>query len=225
LCKNKGLNPKDPDDVIVKSIKKEAYSARVIDGTDRFLTFPIVVIEAEDADVRKIVPNDDKTAPKHQIMWYTIRESSFIEKWGAALEAIEEDEKVLHPGGRMFILNFTYPAEGNEHTKMLSAKALKVMHRSTKAIADYIPLFDEEAKEWTPEKAMTTLYENMFYEKDELQKEVDRLLVSTRDSLNMFKKGDSNAGQIGANMTSAPTLAPPIDDSDDVGVVLDGYVD
>lgn len=215
-CKIRGLNPTDADDEAVKSVKREQYSKRVIKAPERYYTFPIVVIETDPNDIKKIIFEDDGATPKHKIYWYTISQSAYEKKWLKALEGMEDEPN--HPGGESFILNYTYESKSGEYNKRDSARELQVIPKKLKGFSEFAKMYDAETEEWTPEKAFTTVIENAFYEEADLEEEVNRLLAGTREKLAIFNSVASMPA-LGEGSGASPVfnLSKPVPADDGIG--------
>lgn len=222
-CKQRGLDPADSDSEEVKAIKRECYSNRVVKAGEQYYTFPIVVIETDPANFKTILFDEKSGIPKHRVCWYTIKKSSYENKWGKTLEGMEDEP--THPGGEFFILNFTYESKQGDWNKRDSARALAVTHKRVKDSQKAKEYFDKETADWDVAKAIETIYDNMFYTEEDLQAEVDEVLQPTRDKIALYKS-QANA----ALLTSKPAfqLGAPAGDglaSDGIGGVPMADVD
>ena len=182
-CKVRGLDVNDSENESVKEVKRGFYSKRVIKAPEQYLTFPIVVIETDPSDIKKII-SDENGVPKHKAMWYTISKSAYDKKWAKALEGMEDEP--THPGGECFILNYTYESKSGDYNKRDSARELQVIPKKLKGFADFAKVLDKETEEWDAFKAMSTVIDNQYYEEKDIQEEVDKVLAGTREKLAIY---------------------------------------
>lgn len=107
LCKMRGYDPESPEaDEALKNEKKELLDQRAVKKAEQYITFPIVVVDCEEG---KTVPKKDAQGKlSGKPMFYTIKMSSFDDKWKTAFDALEDDDASdYNPAGRWAILNFT----------------------------------------------------------------------------------------------------------------------
>lgn len=224
-CKARGLDVADAENESVKSIKRENYSARVIKSPDQYYTYPIVVIETDPNDFKKIIM-DENGIPKHKTYWYTISKSAYEKKWAKTLEGMEDEP--THPGGNCFILNYTYESKSGEYNKRDSARELQVVAKKIKGFQVVALMLDKETEDWDTLKAMNTIYDNMYYEEEDLVGDADRVLSSTREKLAIYQNVKSaSIPETGFNIKAAYSASLPVDDSDELDKlpIMDGEVD
>ena len=204
-CEKLGLNAQDVENEQVKSVRREAFSARAIKETRRYYTFPIVVFETVEDD-GKTMAMDPNGKPIMTPMWYTISEDFYKEKWEATFEGMEDEP--THPGGHFFTLSYEYDTKGKPVDKMLAGKALKVIARRIKSSEKLAAFLDNATAEWTPEKAMETVIANQLYSNADLQNMTDDALAGPRSQLALINAGPlGNTGSTGFNLT-APSEEP-----------------
>lgn len=216
LCSTRGLDPNDAENDAVKAIKTQCYSSRVVKEPSLYYTFPIVVIETDKENIKEIIM-DDNGIPKHKVYWYSISKKAYDNKWAKTLEGMEDEP--THPGGNCFILNYTYESKSGDYNKRDSAKNLSVVAKRIKGFENIAPIFDDETAEWDTLKAMTTIYDNMYYDESDLKGLADKALQGTREKLAIYAasktmgklpSGDENSGfQLGSKPVNA--------DDDDIG--------
>lgn len=182
-CAAAGLNPDDKDNDAVKNIRRETYDQRVVRGTDQYYTFPIVVIETAPNDIKNVV-RDEEGNLKYKAMWYSISKASYEKKWVKTLEGMEDDP--LHPGGHIFILDYTYTPKSGEPNKRDSARELQVISRKIKGFDDYATFFDDLTKDWTEQKCRETVADNIIVDFKDLDDEAKRIIQPTRDKLDLY---------------------------------------
>lgn len=212
-CKVRGLDINDSLNDSVKELKRNFYSSRVIKSPDQYYTFPIVVIETDPNDIKKIISGEDGK-PLYKIYWYQIAKSTYNEKWLSVLEGLEDEPS--HPGGHFFVLNYTYESKSGDYNKRDSAKAMKVIPKNIASLNPFKQEWDKAAEEWTPAKSMATVYDNMYYEEADLEEEADRLLVGTREKIAIYESMETTGVAIQQG-TGFNLGAPPqgLDDSTD----------
>ena len=197
----------------LKQTRIDLLNKQVIKPAEVWLTFPIVVIDCVEKDGQSTTTpkRNDKGEIMGTPMWYSIREKTYTEKWGKALETApsEDDMTPVHPGGLWAVLNFTYESKDGKHDKMGSARALAVGFKSMGAdFAPWASHFDELTEGWTPEKAMEVLVDNQLRDMSELTDVANQLLKPVRDKLSMYALAGGavatpNAGAIPTSADSA----------------------
>lgn len=223
-CKAKGLNRNDSDNSEVKTIKISAYNGKVVGDPTQYYTFPIVVIETEPDDIKKIV-TDEQGNMKYKIMWYNIAKSTYDSKWAKTLEDMEDEPDT--PAGHFFVLNYTYDVKaGAEPNRRDSAKALRVAPKTMGgAAAEVAAEFDKRAEEWTPAKAIETVYDNMLPDYEFAVEEADRVITPTRTKIAFYKnETEVAAGNAVAAGNPFKLTAGANVDSDEVNDVGIGLV-
>lgn len=184
-CATQGLDPDDKSNETVKAIRSAAFNARAVGQPDQYYTFPIVVIETNPNNVKEIV-KDEEGKVKYKAMWYSISKTTYQKKWVKALEGMEEDPD--HPGGNCFCLDYTYePKPGTEPSKRDSARELTVTPKKMKGFEKYAEHFDKLTEDWTPQKAMETVVDNIFADEADLEEEANRIMIPTREKLELYR--------------------------------------
>lgn len=197
LAKSRGLDPEAPETKeALKEDMKKLLDERAIKKADKWFTFPIVVIDCEDG----------KTTPKRDAegkisgtpMFYSVRETTYLDKWESAFDALDDDEgsEDKNPAGRWAILNFTYTPKSGTHNKRDSARNLKVTFKSMPAEYNaWEKYFNELTEEWTPEKAQDVLVRNAIRNMEEMEVATEEVMKATRDALAIYnlKKTGGNA--------------------------------
>ncbi|MGV3076403.1 hypothetical protein ACEE21_15090 [Clostridium baratii] len=183
-CKIRGLDPNDTNSESVKAVKREYYSKRVIKAPEQVYTFPIVVIETDPNDIKKII-FDEEGKPVHKAYWYSISKTAYEKKWAKTLEGMEDEP--THPGGNFFILNYTYESRSGEYNKRDSARELQVVAKRIKNSNILAEQYDKETVDWDVAKAIETIFDNMYYEEADIQAEADKILASTREKIAIYE--------------------------------------
>ena len=200
IAKSKGIDSQsDEAKEALKSDRMTLANNRVIKEAVRWYTFPIVVIDCEEREGKlTTVPKKNADGQiKGTPMWYQIRESTYLDKWGSAFEVLEDEEGGVptHPGGRWAILNFTYTSKSGKYDKMGSAKNLKVTFKAMKDFEYCETYFDQLTADWTPAKAMEVLVLNGLRDNNEMSVLADGLLKGVRNRIDMYEL--SKAGGAG----------------------------
>lgn len=200
-CKMRGLDLNDSGNEAVKSIKRDYYSKRVIKSPEQAYTFPIVVIETDPNDIKKIIVDENQN-PVYKTYWYTIGKSAYEKKWIKTLEGMEDEP--THPGGHFFILNYTYESKSGEYNKRDSARELQVVAKRIKNSDVLAEMYDKETEAWDVAKAIETIYDNMYYEESDIEAETDKILASTREKIALYESA------LNAPATSGFNLQPQV---------------
>lgn len=221
-CKAANLDPEDTENPNVKRIRSESFSDRVLKDATRYFTFPIVVFETLNDDGKTFVKDGDQL--KYKVMWYTISESQYEEKWKKTLDAMEDEP--THPGGNFFMLNYCYTPKSGEPNKRDSARNLAVNHRNVKGSEQLRAQLDELTAKWTPEKAQEMVIANQLYTTEQLQKVTDTVLEGTRNMIALYTGVQPAAGAIatsgnGEGFALEKKADVPTDNGEAAGVPLE----
>lgn len=223
-CKARGLDPNDSTNESVKAVKREYYSKRVIKSPEQVYTFPIIVIETDPNDIKKVIFGENNI-PSHKAYWYSISKSAYEKKWAKTLEGMEDEPS--HPGGNFFILNYTYESKSGEYNKRDSARELQVVAKKLKNSEAIAELFDKETEDWDVAKAIATIFDNMYFEEEDIEAETDKILASTREKIAIYESAVNAPAASGFNLQSANVAGlPQGSDDDDMGALpMAGQVD
>jgi hypothetical protein len=171
----------------------------VVKAAEVWYTFPIVVIECEEGTTNPKLDAEGKISGKP--MWYSIRETTYNDKWVKAFETMADSP--THPAGNWFVLNFTYTPKSGKHDKMGSARALQVgckqMNDSYNQWAEY---YNQLTEGWDEMKAAETVIANHYLELSDVQSVADTAMEPVRDKLQMFSLQEQGVG-IAKSATSA----------------------
>lgn len=203
-CAARGLDPDDTANEEVKSIRTQAFSDRVVKDATKYYTFPIIVIETDPTNIKKFV-YDDEGNLQYKAMWYNISERAYEEKWLKALEGLEDSPS--HPGGRCFILNYTYQVKpGQQPNKRDSARALVVTPRNLGGdFNKYKEYFDQVTEDWTVFKAYQTVVNNTISSYESVVEEADRIMLPSRERLEMYQISASTSNATGGFLLNGAT--------------------
>ena len=220
-CRIRNLDVNDKENEAVKTLKREYYGKRVIKSPEQYYTFPIVVIETNPENYRQIVC-DENNMPKHKAYWYTISKSAYDKKWVKTIESIEDGEEVLtHPGGRFFTLDYTYDSKSGDYNKRDSARELQVLTKTMKNSEDIAAYFDKLTEDWTVTKSIETIYDNMFFDEEDIEAETEKILASTREKLALYQSAsmaNTNEGGFNLENVNSPQGLPQgVDGNNDLG--------
>lgn len=203
-CASLGLDPDDKNNDSVKSVRSAEFSARVLKESNRYFTFPIVVIETE-GDDGKTVKKDENGKPVFHPMWYHISESLYTQKWLPTLEGLEDEP--THPGGHFFVLNFIYDTKGKEPNKRDAARNVNVISRTMKQSEKLRSYLDKVTEKWTPEKAQEVVITNQLFSMKDLQDIADKILEGPKDMIALLEAAEASGNAAVAD--SGFNLTPP----------------
>ena len=203
VAASKGISPDAPEaEELLKSDRADLVKARVIKEADVWYTFPIVVIQCEEKDgilTPKLVNGQLVGTP----MWYSIRERSYIEKWGAGFDALD-GEIPSSPAGLWAVLNFTYSPKSGKCDKMGSAKALRVAFKTMEGYSEWATYYDSLTADWTPAKAQEVVVLDAVRSMEETREVAETIIKPVKDKLAMYElSGAGVAPAAPANGVSA----------------------
>ena len=162
----------------------------------------------------------DENGIKYRVYWYSISETQYQDKWQKTLDAMEDEP--THPGGRFFVLDYTYTPKKGEPNKRDSARALSVNPRNIKGGEPIKKILDAQTEGWTPVQAINTVINNHLYSYDQLVQVADEALENTRNLLIMYKnpgKSIEKANEELYKLDKKPEV--PEDGADDGSIALD----
>lgn len=207
LCRAKGIDPSTDDGYkAAQPIRDELRSKFAVSKSEMWLTFPIVVIDCEERDgIGTGIPKKDSEGRiSGKVFFYSIRESTYTDKWVKALDSLSVDTIVTHPAGTWAILNYQVIENGKavQNPKPRdAAKALAVSYKQMPAEYNvWAEYFDKLSAEWTPEKAMEVLVANQLRNMDEMNEANDMLMKKTNETLALM--------EVGANARLTGGVAP-----------------
>ena len=198
-AKLKGIDTSNTDSVDVKTLRSALKSKFAIKGAEIWYTFPIVVIDTVANQNGSLAPQLTDGKVTGTTYWYSVRENTYNKRWKKILGDMMPAKD--HPAGMWFLFNYTYDAKGGQHDKMGSANALTITNIQPVGdlayLKEYEALFDEQSKEFTPVKAMQTIYNNMLSDVASLQKLNDAVLVQTNDKLRLYQNSAMSSPMLG----------------------------
>ena len=200
IAKTKGIDPQSPEaQEALKQDRIDLVSNMVIKQAEVWYTFPIVVIECEEKDGQKtVLPKKDAEGRiSGKVMWYSIRERTYLEKWIAGFDSIDTADGVAptSPAGLWAILNFTYTPKSGNHDKMGSAKALKVTFKEMVGYEQWATYFDQLTEPWTPAKAQEVVVLDAVRDMEEMKQVADTLMKPVRDKIALYELGSAPTAQ------------------------------
>lgn len=220
IAKARGIDPQsEAAKEGLKEVRKELIRKQVLKKADVWYTFPFVVIDCvEQNGVMTTTPKKDAEGKIHGTpMWYSIRESTYLEKWVAGFDSIETDDGATptHPAGLWAILNFTYTPSSGKHDRMGSARQLKVTFKNMPGYEAWATYFDNLTEGWTPYKAMETVVLDSYRSRQELEEVEETLMRPVRDKIAVY--------QLSANARSGMPTLPVATPQDSADAVLSNY--
>lgn len=192
LAESRGMSVDAPEAKEgLRSERTQLLDKMAIKKATTWMTFPIVVIECEEKDGQlTTTPKLDAEGKLvGKVMWYSIRENTFNDKWVAGYDSVDtEDGSVpTSPAGLWAILNYTCQSKNGTPSKKDSARALKVTFKTmSEKYNPYAEVFNEMTKDWTPEKARETVVLDALRDMDELKEVTDTLMKPVDDNLQLI---------------------------------------
>lgn len=218
-CRAQGLNPDDKENETVKGIRQQAFSARVLNDAEQYVTFPIVVFETVNDDGKTPVMSDDGKNVVFKIMWYSIRKSTYDEKWGSCLENMEDEPS--HPGGLFFTLDFTYTPKSGDPNARDSARNLKVYNKTVKDSEKLRAALDKATEDWTPAVAQQMVIRNNIYTVEDLKSVADEVLETTRNLIALYESKSVTGSGIEKNEMAGMIGKKKEENDGEIPIVMD----
>lgn len=202
-----GLDKDVADKDTLKPYKEQAREQMDLSMANEYTTFPVVIIPI-DAEKKVTADAWDNLEP----VFCTFSDKRWNEKIQATLENLMEGPS--HPAGTFWMWDFTYDAEGKQHTAKLSAnKARYSLVQDAGFLARMekekrYEILEEAAKDYTLEKAVEVVYSNQFLPIDEVEAKTRKCVARTKKVLEQVKmapqgalpQGQAPQGlQVGAN--------------------------
>lgn len=197
IARSKGVSPENAGtDELLAEDRKRLLSDMVVRAREKWITFPIIVIECEEG---KTVPKKGADGKINGTpMFYSIRELTYQDKWKKAFDALEDDGADENPAGRWAVLNFTYTPKTGQHTKRDSARNLSVSFRRMEGYGEWEKYFDKLTEGWDAECAINNLVRNSVRSMEEMEEVAAQLLepVNTKLAEYRIMKGEANVPQV-----------------------------
>lgn len=181
-----GLDVQNDTNDMLKPVKEKLRGEMELKNPEEYVTFPIVIIPLKG----KMQPTDDAINNLKPV-FVTWRKKRYEDSIIAQLEGLMENPG--HPAGMFWLWKFTYNTEGKQATARDSAKNAKYMILPTdwkaKYGAELEGACEEVAKEFTNIKATEVLVANQFLYKEDVEEEVNKIMVKTRQQLDLLRVG------------------------------------
>lgn len=211
MCRARAIDPETEDGYKqAQPIRDQLREKFAVGKAEIWLTFPIVVIDCEERDgMCTGVPKLDKGGKlTGKPYFYSVRESTYTDKWVKGLDSLSVDTIITHPAGTWAVLNYIVTDSNNKVVQNPkprdAAKALSVNYKAFgKKYAQWANYFDEMTKDWTPEKAAEVVVANNLRDLDEMNEANDQLMKKTNDTLALLDAS-------GAPRMLAPSSAPAV---------------
>lgn len=194
--KRQGLDKDADNKDALKAFREVALRERAVKESEEFVAFPVVIIPSTGFKL-----NDNALAESKAffVQWRKERYEKLI---GKALEAIPSTPE--HPGGMFFMWDFTYDTKGKQATAMDSARELTITAITDSASLETYKTVQDNAEkiaeEFTVNKAAEVIVASEFLYKEDLEKEINRAMTSTRETLALSQAG----GLAGSPQLTAP---------------------
>lgn len=211
MCRAKGIDPStDEGYKAAQPIRDELRGKFAVGRAEMWLTFPIVVIDCEERDgIGTGIPKKDANGRiTGKPYFYSIRESTYTDKWIKSLDSLSVDTIITHPAGTWAILNYQVTDGGKvvQNPKPRdAAKALVVAYKQMPPeYNQWAEYFDKLTEEWTPEKAMEVLVANQLRNMEEMNEANDILMKKTNEMLALIESG--NVAKLTGSAQTAPAI-------------------
>lgn len=179
----------DPNDTM-KPIREKLLRDMDLKGAEEFVTFPICIIPTK----ARFTPADN-AEQEIKTVFVQWRKKRYEEKIIKGLDSLINNPG--HPAGMFWFWQFTYDAKGKQHTAMDSARNARYSPINDPGFAEtfnrFIPICEEQAKEFTILKAAEVVVANQFSFKEDIEAEVGKVLAKTRNQLEVIKLGGTEA--------------------------------
>ena len=214
-CKGEGIDPQNDPTGKAKEIYKRLCNEMPIGEPVETVAFPVVEIETETGSLQP--KKDGKLQPKWVVMTKDKYEKVIL---GALSSMISKPET---PAGMFWAFQFTYKSADGKYNKRDSGKNARyspiVDPGSVKVLESLVPACEEAAKEFTIEKAFTTIVQFIPQSVKDTQADADRIMKQTDLQLAMFNQATTaTMPQIGTAASVQNALANFGVDNGDMGV-------
>ena len=190
-----GVDPNDDKGEVLKPKRIELLNQRAIKDPDVKYYFPIVVFETE-KDAKTGLNSFDwithevegvGTLPKYKIFWMEVSENSWKNIWAKLADSMDTGDCVA---GKLLSLNYNFTDDPSKEKNLRrdSGKNLQINIRQIKPQdVEFFAYLDEQAKDWTKQKARDTIIACALLTDEQQQEIVDEAMAETRLELNMLK--------------------------------------
>lgn len=188
-CRAEGIDPQNDATGKSKEIYKKLCQEMPIGDPTETIAFPIVEIETEKGSLTP--KKDGKLTPK----WVVMTKEKYDKVIMGALSTMLA--KPSSPAGMFWAFQFTYKAEDGKHNKRDSGKNARYAPITDPGSVQILEVFkapcEEAAKEFTIEKAFTTIVQFIPQSVKDTQADADRIMKQTDLALAMFNQSNANA--------------------------------
>lgn len=196
-CRAEGIDPQNDATGKSKEIYKRLCQEMPVGEPVETVAFPIVEIETEKGSLNPV--KDGKLTAK----WVVMTKDKYDKVITGALSAMIA--KPSSPAGMFWAFQFTYKADDGKHNKRDSGKNARYAPIVDPASVQLLEVLkaacEDAAKEFTIEKAFTTIVQFIPQSVEDTQKDADRIMRKTDDFLAVYN--NSTAQQITAGATPA----------------------
>ncbi|MEC2463569.1 hypothetical protein P9X10_01460 [Bacillus cereus] len=195
IAEQLGIDPNDDKGEVLKPKRIDLLNARTIKDPDTRYFFPIVVFETE-KDPKTGLNSFDWVLhdvegvgqiPKYEIFWMEVSENAWTNNWAKLSDSLKKGDCIA---GKLLSLNYHFSDDPSKEKNLRrdSGKNLKINIRpSEPEDAQLFAYLDEQAKEWTPEKAREVIIACALLTDEQQQEIVDEAMQETRMELNTLK--------------------------------------
>lgn len=211
LARSKGVDKSSPEaESLLKEDRKTLLREMAISPAEKWITFCIVVIDCQEGTTKPKV--DENGGIKGTPMFYSVRQSTYDDKWKSAFDALDDDDtgdgSDMNPAGRLAILNFMYTPKSGSHNKRDSARNMKVSFKPVgENMQKWAVLWDKETEGWDVAKMQEVLVQNAIRSMDEQADVAEELLKPTKDKLAMYALSGGTAVATASNVGAEAALA------------------
>lgn len=197
-AKKLGIDPQNDPGEVLKSARTKILGEMSMKNPEEYVTFPVVIIPLKG----KMQPADD-AVKNLKVQFVTWRKKRYEDNIVAALDTLMVNPG--HPAGMFWIWKFSYNTEGKQATARDSAKNAKYTPITDSAalsiLGNLTEACEDAAKEFTNDKATEVLVANQFMYKEDIDKEIEKVMAKTRSMLEVSDIGAVAQPQItaGAN--------------------------
>lgn len=212
IARSKGIDPTAPEARdLLKEDSKNLLNNRAVKSPEVWYVFPIVVIACTEKDGRwTVIPKKDAEGRiSGKAQWYAIRERTYLEKWGAAFDALTEEGEGgedNNPAGHWAILNYCYSPKNGSPNKMGSAKSLNVTFKAMAGYEKWAEYFDKMTVEWDIVKSQQTVVIAAIRDMMEMNEVTADLMKNTRNMISMYQLAQPSAPALPGAVGGTPTL-------------------
>ena len=175
-----GVDPQNDPTDILKPVREKILQEMDLRGSEEYVTFPVVIIPL-DANKRPTPTAASELRP----VFVTWKRKRYEETILGGLENMLN--KPDHPAGMFWFWKYSYNTGGKQANARDSAKSAKFapIPEGTQVFGHLITPCETVAKDFTLVKAAEVIVANQFMYKEDIQKEVDKIMSKTRTLLEL----------------------------------------